>query len=250
MICSKISEVLGIVCHPLNEDGSVAMLETPFVFEDGGRMPVFLEKMGRQVRFFDDGRTVTHFYGRGISIEGARQTRFIKGAAESNGVSLNDKGVIEIWALEEEAPVAFAKYMATMTQLAGWEKDQIGQSTDASILISEVAQCLQAWRPNSNITESPEYKGISGQRYKLDLNFDGEGVIAISPHHVAVSAAIKKLLDIKSSPAYADLKIMAIIDDRQDSKAAKREGLIMDALATVWTMSRLEEKAGVKGNRH
>jgi hypothetical protein len=250
MICSQISKLLGIVCHPLNEDGSVAMLETPFVFEDGAHLPIFLEKSGPQIRFFDDGRTIMHFYGRGVAIDEGRRTRFIKSAAESNGVALNDKGILEIWAAERDASLAFAKYMSTMTQLAGWEKDQIGQSTDASILIAEVAQCLKAWKPTATIKEGPEYLGISGQYYRLDFDVDGQAVIAITPHHVAVSAAIKKLLDIKSRPDHSDLKVMAVIDDRYDSKAAKREGLIMDALATVWPMTKLEEKAGLKGRQH
>jgi hypothetical protein len=246
MICSQISKVLGIVCHPLNGDGSVAMLETPFVFEDGDNLPIFLEKLGRKVRFFDDGRTIMHFHGRGVHIESARNTRFIKNAADINGVMLNDRGVLEIWADEEHSALAFARYMSTMTQISSWEKDQIGLSTDTSILIAEVAQCLRAWKPNSDITENPLYPGISGQIYRLDFNVDGEGVIAISPHHAAVNASIKKLVDIRSQPDNIDLKVMAIIDDRYDSKAAKREGLIMEALADVWLMSKLEEKVGLR----
>jgi len=244
MICSNISRLLGIVCHPLDSDGTVAMLETPFIFEDGKQLPIFLEKLGRTVRFFDDGYTLMHFYGRGVSVDEGRRTRFIKNAAESNGVTLNDRGILEILAHEDAAAEAFAKYMSTMTQLAGWEKEQIGQSTDASILIAEVAQCLRAWKPHAEIIESPQFIGVSGQVYKLDFDMDGEGIIAISPHHAAVSAAIKKLLDIKSRPENSELKILAIIDDRYDEKAAKREGLIMDALANVWPMTKLEERAG------
>lgn len=250
MICSQLSKLIGIVCHPLNEDGSVAMLETPFVFEDGTPLPIFLEKSGPRIRFFDDGRTIIHFYGRGVAIDEGQKNRFIKRAAESNGVALNDKGVLEIWAAEHDASLAFAKYLSAMTQLASWEKDQIGQSADASILIAEVAQCLRAWKPSATIKEGPAYLGISGQNYRLDFDVDGQAVIAISPHHVAVSAAIKKLLDIKSRPDHSDLEVIAVIDDRYDSKAAKREGLIMDALAIVWPMTKLEEKAGLRERQH
>lgn len=245
MICSNISTLLGIKCHPLNDDGSVAMLETPFQFEDGDSVPVFLERQGSKVRFFDDGNVILHFRGRGVSIENNRQTRFIRNLAEPNGVRLSDTGELEIWASAEEASAAFAKFMATLTQLTSWERDQIGLSTDTSLLIIEVAQCLRAWKPHVPLIERPKYIGVSGQEYHLDFDFDGEGVIAISPHHIAVNAAIKKLLDIKSRPEHSDLKVMAVLDDRYDSKTAKREGLIIDALASVWLMSKLEAKAGL-----
>jgi hypothetical protein len=247
MVCSQISSLLGVACHPLNEDGSVAMLDTPFVFEDGDSVPVFLERAGPQIRFFDDGATVLHFYGRGISIENLKKVRFIKNAAEAHGVTLNEHGVLEIWANESEAPLAFSKYIAALVSLINWETEQIGVSTDTSLFVAEVAQCLHAWKPNAKIAESPEYVGVSGQTYKLDFDFNDEAVIAITPHHSAVSAAIKKLLDIRSRPENAGLKILAVIDDRYDSKAAKREGLIMDALANVWPMSRLERQAGLTG---
>lgn len=250
MICSQISSLLGIVCHPLNDDGTVAMLDTAFKFEDGDSVPVFLERQGKQIRFFDDGNVILHFRGRGVSIENNRQPRFIRNLAEPNGVRLNDMGILEIWAREEEAPEAFAKYIATMAQLASWEKDQIGLSTDTSLLIDEVAQCLRAWKPNATLIKRPAYVGVSGQEYHLDFDFDGEAVIAINPHHVAVNAAIKKLLDIKSKPEHSDLRVMAVLDDRYDSRTAKREGLIIDALASVWLMSKLEAKAGLTFGKH
>lgn len=226
------------------------MIDTSFTFEDGDGVPVYLERVGDQIRFFDDGETILHFYGRGIRIDSPKRARFIKNVAATNGVSLNDMGELEIWSLESQAPAAFAKYISTLIGLIDWEKDQIGLSTDTSLLVAEVAQCLHAWKPGAELTESPEYTGISGKAYKLDFDFNGEAVIAINPHHSAVSAAIKKLLDIKSAPTNSHLKVLAVIDDRYDSKAAKQEGLIMDALATVWPMTRLEQQAGMTGRPH
>jgi hypothetical protein len=249
MVCSQISLLLGFECHPLNEDGSVAMIDTSLAFEDGDAMPVYVEKLGNQVRFFDDGETFLHFYGRGVKLDTLNKTKFIKLIARSNGVSLNDAGELEIWSSEVEAPAAFAKYLCTMTGLRVWEKDQIGLSTDTSLLVEEVAQCLKAWKPTQDITPDPEYRGISGQVYKLDFSFDGEAVIALSPHHSSVSTAIKKLLDIRSQPENSGLRILAVIDDRYDSRAAKKEGSIMEALATVWPMTRLEQAARLSTKR-
>lgn len=250
MICTNLHDLLGVQCHPLNEEGSIAMIDTSFVFQDGDSVPVFIETFGNHIRFFDDGNTFLHFYSRGMSLDREIKLRFIKNIADANGLTFNDSSELEIWCTDADAPKAFANYIGAMVSLAAWEKDQIGLSSDTSILLDEVAQCLRAWKPSALLTPSPEFTGISGQVYKLDFDFSGEAVIAISPHHSAVSAAIKKLLDIKSAPANSNLQVLAIIDDRYDSKTAKKEGLIMDALATVWPMTKLEKQAGLTQQPH
>lgn len=247
MICSKISSLIGISCHPLSDDGGIAMIDTSFVFEDGAGVPVFVESIGEQVRFFDDGEIILHFRGRGVQLDMPGKTRFIKNLAEPNGVALSDRGELEIWANAKDAPAAFAKYVSTILALVRWEHDQIGVATDMSLLIGEVEICLRALKPAAPLVGFPEYKGISGQVYKLDFNFDGDAVIAISTHHNAVSSAAKKMLDIRGAPENTDLKILVIIDDRHDADAAKREGLILDAVANVWMMTRLEQQAGMSG---
>ena len=103
---------------------------------------------------------------------------------------------------------------------------------------------LHAWKPSAILIEEPEYIGISGHVYKFDFDFDGSAVIAISPHHNAVSSAIKKLLDVKSVSEYSDLKTLVIIDDRYDDEMAKRESLVIDALANVMLMTKLAKQAG------
>ena len=48
MICTNIFNLTGIRCHPLNDDGSIAMISTPFTFEDGDPIPVYIERIGIQ----------------------------------------------------------------------------------------------------------------------------------------------------------------------------------------------------------
>ena len=67
MICSSISELIGFECHPLTDDGSVAMIDTPCAFQDGDEIPVFVEKMAGKVRFLDGGGTMMHLLGRGCA---------------------------------------------------------------------------------------------------------------------------------------------------------------------------------------
>jgi len=130
MICSQISELLGFACHPLTKAGNVALIDAPFVFPDGDQIPIFIEKMGHQIRFFDDGDLILHLLGRGVPLNNHQQTRFIRNLAEPNGVTLNDQGELEIWADIHQASTAFAKYMSTMLALAQWEKDNTNAPTN------------------------------------------------------------------------------------------------------------------------
>lgn len=245
MICSQISSLIGVSCHPLSEDGNVAFIDTSFTFQDGSGVPVYVEKVGKQIRFFDDGEVILHLRGRGVALDDKKKTKFLKNITEPNSVMLSEAGELEIWSSANEAPAAFAKYISAILSLVRWESDQIGVATDLSLLISEVALCLRVLKPTAQISEGPEYVGISGHKYKLDLNFDGEAVLAISTHHAAVSSAAKKLLDIRGAMENDGLKVLVVIDDRHDSETAKKEGLILDAVANVWMMTRLEKEAKI-----
>lgn len=239
MLCSQLSTLTGFSCHPLSADGNIAMIDTSFVFEDGDDIILFVEKTGETVRFFDDGEVILHFAGRGIAFEDLRKTRFIKQAAQPHGVTLTETGVLEIWAHSDDAPQAFAKYLSALMDIVSWEKDQIGVGTDISMLVSEVAMHLRALKPQADLTTNPEYRGISGATYKLDFNFDGEAVIAVTPNHNAVSSAIKKLVDIRSAPSNHGLSVIVVLEDRYDPQTAGRERLILDAVGKVWPMTML-----------
>lgn len=243
MICNRISEILGLTCHPLTDDGMVAMIDSPFRYPDGDDVPIFVEKLGPQIRFFDDGGALLHLFSRGISFDDHRKTKFIKNIAEPNQVQLNELGELEIWSTEKDAPAAFANYISAMLTLVRWEADQVGVSTDISLFLDEVAMCLRAWKPNAEFSTGPEYTGISGHTYKLDFSVGRDAVLAITPHHASVSSAAKKLLDIRAVEAYSELKIIVVMDDRQESDSAKREGRVLASVGNVMMMSALERNA-------
>lgn len=115
-----------------------------------------------------------------------------------------------------------------------------------SLFLDEVVVCLRAWRPDSTITIAPEYQGISGHVYHLDFTIDRDTVASITPHHASVSSAARKLLDIRAMEAYSKLRIIVVVDDRQEREAAKREGLVLESVASVMMMmSALERRAGL-----
>jgi hypothetical protein len=240
-----MSEILGFACHPLSDDGLVAMIDSPFTYPDGDELPIFIEKIGPQLRFFDDGGALFHLLGRGVTLDDHRKTKFIKNIAEPNQVSLNTLGELETWSTEAEAPAAFARYVSTMLSLAKWESEQLGVFTDLSLFLDEVSVCLRAWKPYAEIKDGPEYTGISGHVYKFHFSVDGEPVLAVNPRHASVSSAAKKLLDIRAADAYKGLKIFVIMDDRQDKTSANNEARILDVVGNVMMMSALERNAGI-----
>jgi hypothetical protein len=245
MICSTISQMIGFTCHPLRDDGSVAMIQTPFAFPDGDGIPVFVEKVGAQVRFFDDGGVLMHFRGKGVSLDDQRKTRFVRSLGEPNGVVLNDMGELEIWASSGDATVAFAKYISTMLALSNWELNQEGVATDTSLFLDEVAMCLRAWKSTASLSDGQELVGVSGHVYKMDLQFDGGAVLAVGTHPASINSTAKKLLDIRGATANEGLKVLIVMDDRHDPDTARREGLVLDSVGNVLMMTRLEEHAHI-----
>jgi len=250
MICEQLSTLLGIKCHPLTDDGTVALVDTAFKFQDGDYVPVYVQQIANQVRFFDAGETVMHFIGRGVSINDAKGAKFMKKIAEQNGSTFNENGEIESWANQDNASEAFAKYMGVMLGLVRWEHDQIGVATDTSLLIEEVSMCFRAAYPDKKQTPSPEYIGISGHKYKFDFIHGDDAVLAISTHHASVASALKKLIDLNQLAENITLSPLVVIDDRYDKEEADNQTKVLAAAARVLPMTSLESKANIKSTTH
>ncbi len=250
MICTQLTLLLGLACHPLDDAGNVVMIETPFCFNDGDAMPVFVEHAGEQIRFFDDGAVFLHFRSRGVTLSSATHTRFIKTAAQAHGASFTDEGEIEVWSRADTASEGFARYIATLMDLARWESEHTGISTDDSLFVEEVAHCLAAWKKGANITRNPQVTGITGKVYALDFDLDGTLVLAVGSHHSATSAALHKLVDIRNLPVNAKLNTLVVLDNRHDEQAAKRESMVLSGASPVIDMTTLQQRAGVRLTLH
>lgn len=240
MICTDLSQLLGYLCHPLNEDGSISFIETSFTFSDGEGLPVFVERVGSQVRFFDDNETVFHFLGRGLGDEaGGLKTRFIRKAIAPFGLTLNEENVIEIWAKEEDSGQAFAKYIGGLLTIAQWERESEGTSPDDSYLVEEVAMHLMAWKGKDHVKAGPKFTGMSKTKYTLDFMVDGEAVLAIKPSPLSVGSALKKMVDIAGNDP--KIRFRVIIEDRDSAENASTQGIILSSMATVTPLTKLIE---------
>lgn len=244
MICDNLSKSLGFDCSPVTEAGNIVLVSTPFRFDDGDTVPVFAEQIGEVTRFFDDGQTLMHFIGRGMRLDNAKNTRFLRNAAKEHGANFTDDGEIEMWASASDTSHAFGCFMKSLLQIVAWEREQRGSATDETEFVEQVAMALRAWKPQAPLTEGPVFEGVSGKNYALDFSFDGDGVIATSPHPNAASSALHKLVDIHGLLANESSKFLVVIDDRFDPDAATREAKVMQVVATVIPFTALESKVG------
>lgn len=240
MLCNHISSLLGIECMPLSDSGDMAYIGSPFRFDDGDALPIYVQSYGERLRFFDDCGVVLHFIGRGMSFDDGRRCKFIKTAAEANGATFSDAGEVEVWASLNDAPSAFAKYISTLHSIVAWEKDQRDANVDQVLLIDEVALNLRAWKPSAELLYGREVRGVTQLTHKLDFLFDGTGIFAISCNGRTVSSTIKKVIDIRGSADNNSMPMLVVIDDRYDSDAAARESLVIQAVAPVMSFTALE----------
>lgn len=239
MICDHLTNLLGFECFPLSEGGEIAIVHTPFQFEDGDALPVFVEVVNGHVRFFDDGATLRHFIGRGVRIENRKHATFLTNIAACHNAAFTETGEIEAWATLEKASQAFATYLCSMLAIASWEKDQEGQDTDTSVFVEEVAMAIKAWKPNASISLDPVFEGITSRKHKLDFLVDGRPVVAVGTHHNSVSGLLHRLVDIHGNPQNQAFDPLVIIDDRSDPQAATKEAKIIQAVATVMPFTSL-----------
>lgn len=244
MLNQQLTTLLGLTCHTLDDEGRIVMIETPFRFTDEDHIPVFVEAVGNQLRFFDDGVALMHFAGRGLNLSTANHQKFLKSAAEGHGARFTDAGEIELWTTASDSANGFSRYVATLLELVRWEHDRKEVSHEAEVFVQEVALCLAAWK-KSPPRPKPKVQGITGREYEFDFDVDGTLVLAISARHQSTSSALHKLVDIKGLPANQALQTMIVIDDRKDQKTAKSEIMILSSVSSVIGMNQLQHNAGL-----
>jgi hypothetical protein len=120
---NNIFEFLGFGYEPIVDDGSIGMINTPFRFEDGDSIPVYVEQEGTQIRFFDDGDMVIRLMGLGVRIDDESDTGFIDTLISPAGAALSKVGEIEVWVPIDEAPAGFARYISAMLAMVRWEME-------------------------------------------------------------------------------------------------------------------------------
>lgn len=117
-----ISNMIVYPCYPVNDEGTLAEIDIPFIFADGDAIPAYIELGPGSVRFLDCGEVYDHFASLGFFFNDEEDTGFLSAIAEANGVSFTDACEIQIDAAPQDAGKAFARYMTAMLAFVSWEK--------------------------------------------------------------------------------------------------------------------------------
>lgn len=233
MICQDLLTMTGFSCQPINEQGSLARIRTPFCFADGDPVPVYVQTFANHVhRFFDDGQTILHLIGRGMKFKNGHKLRFMSNIAQKHGVILNQQGVIEVFSNKESTAETFAKYISCLLSITQWEEEHQGHDADGSAFATEVAQILLEQHPDKAYQLKPSYLGSSGKRHELDFKLDEVGYLTVKPNQQSAAPALYKLVDITNRQSNADETLTVVIDDRFDKTAAKNTQQVFRSIAS------------------
>jgi hypothetical protein len=118
-----LCQALGFEYETCLEDRSVGVLDTPFRFEDGDPIPVYVETLGSMLRFFDDGDILLRMMGWGIPVDEDDGVDFLEALILPCGASLNKAGEIEVCVSSTSVPAGFAAYISAMLAIVQWEKN-------------------------------------------------------------------------------------------------------------------------------
>lgn len=123
MINANACELLGFKLHYLDDEGTIAAIDTPFVFEDQDPLPLYLEARGGKTRVFDQGGVIDHFDDIGLYLNSWADAGFIEDVARQRGLACNAQGELEIWADNDNLPAAIARYLSALIEIVCWERE-------------------------------------------------------------------------------------------------------------------------------
>lgn len=233
MICQNLLNLTGFTCQPIDEQGTLARVSTPFCFADGDPVPVYVQSFEGDVhRFFDDGQTILHFMGRGMKFETGHHFRFLSNIAQKHGAVLNADGVIEILSNDSAPAAAFAQYLSCLVSIVQWEEEHQGIDADESAFATMVAHALMGLHPGADIEVGATYLGSSGKRHEVDFKVGDTGYVAVKPSQQSAAPALYKLVDITNRQANAAAAFVVVIDDRFDKEAAKNTQQVFRGIAS------------------
>lgn len=248
MNCAEIIKSLGLNCKvlPASDGKPIHCISTPFDYFDGDGIHLYAEELGDLVRFFDAGDTLFHVVGSGIKFRDKRSIKPIKKLVEDAGAMLSDDGEISALAPTKDSREGFKKTLAAILNVAAWEAENAGISTDVTSLTNEVEIYLREWKPRHEVLLEQPLAGISGRSHSFSFLIDGELIDVVSSAPQSTASEIRKLADIRGIPSQANTHIRVIIDDRGNPERAREEAMILSRFADVWPLTSLQASVANK----
>jgi hypothetical protein len=125
MISLDLKDLLGFDYDFLDDEKNLVAIYTPFFYQDGDSVPVYVEQLDGKCRFFDDGGALWHLTSIGVPLDEPGQEKFVEDLARPCGVSLNDEDELEIFFEPVQARAAFTRFMSAMLAIVRWEYEYL-----------------------------------------------------------------------------------------------------------------------------
>lgn len=115
---SAVASATNSICHPLDNEQTVALVSTKEHFADGDPFSIYVRPLQDGFEFFDDGQTFLHFRGRGLRFTRDQVDAFAL-LAHTNGVTLTEGAQFQV---QDASPtIAFEKLRGCLMSVREWE---------------------------------------------------------------------------------------------------------------------------------
>lgn len=123
MIFDKLSNLIGYKCYVLDDEETLAFIETPYFFEDGRIAPIYVSPDGpSRIKFFDLGDVVTHFQARGFMLgKDKLDTTAIERIAKKYSIAFPYEQELEVSGTIEDSPKIFENFLKAIQEIMDWE---------------------------------------------------------------------------------------------------------------------------------
>ncbi|MGZ5201714.1 MAG: DUF1828 domain-containing protein [Telluria sp.] len=125
MISLDLKKLFGFDYNFLDDEKTIAAIHTPFFFEDGDSVPVYIEEVDGRLRFCDCGGVIWQLMARGVWLDEPGQDKFIEELARPTGVTLNGDDELEIWIDPGNVNASFTRFMCAMLAMVRWDYEYV-----------------------------------------------------------------------------------------------------------------------------
>ena len=225
MNCTNLLENLGFICAPRNN--GALRLWSPFTFDDGEHLGLFLEPLGGdQWLITDHADTLMHASAMGAKLTKPRLERI---RSRFPSVELTEGGALRATATQSELSMTVTAVLNTAIAISHAEPGWLPK-TNEERFIQSVGRELQSVA-GERLQRGVSVQGVSGHQleipFVIDLPNSGRHYIqpvASGDDHVDWSNVYRaggKMLDLKSAGADDHQRIVVIEDTPGDEEVGK-----------------------------
>ncbi|HBA34865.1 MAG TPA: hypothetical protein DCZ12_12095 [Gammaproteobacteria bacterium] len=241
--CSELTSQLGFHCSavrsPKGED--MTYISTPFTLAHGKPLDLFLIDSGDHVCITDDGFTIAEMIASGINLTDRRTWRGLSEVASAHGIVMDEQGAFTATVSQDQAGRKLQAMLSVFAGVCEWERERI-RTRDADLTFyMAVEEKLRTINADLAIERNVS-RSFGDQSYDFDFQWGATLVDTVIPHHSAVNAKLRKIIEI-SIACDENPDVLFIIDDSDGYSKAKKECQILGAHSRAVLFSEFGHRA-------